>query len=87
MKNYVVEGSIENRGSQMLEKLYDSPMGEYIVRLSEASKDVNSGMCTLAEAVDLYKVSAVDLRQLNSEKREWNTYASGYGYDGAVRKK
>ena len=71
----------------MLERLYDRPLGEYIARLSEASKDVSSGVCTLAEAVDLYKVSAVDLRQLNSEKREWNTYVSGDGYDEAVKKR
>jgi hypothetical protein len=87
MKNYVVEGSIQRGVSQMLEKLYDRPIGEYIARLSEASKDVSNGMCTLEEAIDLYRVSAVDLRQLHLEQKEWHEYTRDYGYEGAVRKR
>ena len=71
----------------MLEKLYDRPLGEYLGRLSEASKDVRSGMCTLEAAVDLYHVSAVDLRQLHCEQQEWHEYTRDYGYEGAVRKR
>lgn len=71
----------------MLEKLYDRPLGEYIVRLSEASKDVSNGTCTLEQAVDLYKVFAVDLRQLHCEQKEWHEYTRDYGYEGAVRKR
>jgi len=31
-------------------------------------------MCTLDEAMDLYKVSGVDLRQLYLEQDEWHKY-------------
>ena len=58
----------------MIERLYETPMSEYIVRLSQACADVRSGMCTLDEAVDLYKVSGVDLRQLYMEQSEWHSY-------------
>jgi hypothetical protein len=87
MKHYVVEGIMKIGVSQMLEKLYDRPIGEYIARLSEASKDVRSGMCTLEEAIDLYRVSAVDLRQLHCEQQEWHEYTRDYSYEGAVRKR
>ena len=60
--------------SQVIEKLYETPMSEYIVRLSRACADVRGGMCTLDEAVDLYKVSGVDLRQLYMEQSEWHSY-------------
>jgi len=65
---------METGGSQVIERLCETPMSEYIVRLSQACADVRSGMCTLDEAVDLYKVSGVDLRQLYMEQSEWHSY-------------
>jgi len=65
---------METGGSQVIERLYETPMSEYIVRLSRACADVRGGMCTLDEAVDLYKVSGVDLRQLYMEQSEWHSY-------------
>ena len=65
---------METGGSQVIEELYETPMSEYIVRLSQACADVRSGMCTLDEAMDLYKVSGVDLRQLYLEQAEWHKY-------------
>lgn len=66
-------------GSQMLERLYDRPLGEYITRLIRAKADVDKGLCTLRESVDLYKVSIVDLRQLRLEEKEWNKYVQNHG--------
>ena len=65
---------METGGSQVIEELYETPMSEYIVRLSRACADVRGGMCTLNEAMDLYKVSGVDLRQLYLEQAEWHKY-------------
>lgn len=65
---------METGGSQVIEKLYETPMSEYIVRLSQACADVRNGLCTIDRAVDLYKVSGVDLRQLYLEQAEWHRY-------------
>ena len=65
---------MENGDSQVIEKLYETPMNEYVSRLCRACADVSGGMCTLDEAMDLYKVSGVDLRQLYMEQSEWHSY-------------
>ena len=62
----------------MIEKLYETPMTDYMIRLCRASEDVLNSVSSLDAAVCLYKVSGVDLRAIVLEKREWLAYCRSY---------
>lgn len=62
----------------MIEKLYETPMTDYMIRLCRASEDVLNSVSSIDEAVSLYTVNGVDLRTLVLEKKEWLSYCRSY---------